>query len=578
MPKPSRSTGPALPKSLSGISGLDEITRGGLPKGRPTLICGEAGCGKTLFALHFLIHGIRDFHEPGVFISFEERRADLEANVESLGFDLAGLQRRRKLVIDHVRVERAEIEETGAYDLEGLFVRIGCAIDSVGAKRIVLDTVEALFSTLSDSNVIRSELRRLFEFLKDRGVTAIITAERGKGTLTRHGIEEYVSDCVIVLDHRVINQVSTRRLRVIKYRGSAHGTNEYPFLIDHDGFTVLPITSAGLKHEVSSERISAGVDRLDAMLDGGYYRGSSILVSGTAGTGKTSLAAHFVERACSNGERCLYFAFEESAAQITRNMRSVGIDLKKWLRKGNLEIQASRPTAFGLETHLVSVHRALDEFRPTVVAFDPISNMIRVGSRDEVGEMLMRTVDMLKSRRITAFFTSLTSSTRIEQTDLGISSLMDTWILLRDIESQGERNRRLYILKSRGMAHSNQIREFVLTSQGIKLLDVYVGTGAVLTGSARIAQEATERMSALARQAEIERRKRALEVRRLKMEADVAELERQYELEESEVLTLLADEGTRADEERTDRDVLAVARKADRIPVRKTTPARRSRV
>ena len=460
-----------LPKCQTGIRGLDEITDGGIPKGRPTLVCGGAGCGKTLFAMEFLVRGAAQYNEPGVFMSFEESSEELTQNVASLGFDLNDLEARKMMYLDNVRIERSEIEETGEYDLEGLFIRLNHAIDSIGANRVVLDTVESLFGGLANESILRAELRRLFRWLKEKGVTAIITGERGENMLTRHGLEEYVSDCVILLGNRVEGQISTRRLRIVKYRGSAHGTNEYPFLIDEKGISVMPITSIGLQHDVSTERISSGIPRLDTMLGGeGYYRGSSILVSGTAGTGKTSIAAHFANAACSRGERCLYFAFEEAPSQITRNMRSIGIDLEPWMNQGLLDIYAVRPTIYGLEMHLVKMYKMVMEFKPEVVVIDPVTNLIAIGSDTEVKSMLARLIDFLKANQITAFFTNLSHGGSLEQTEFGISSLMDTWLLLRDIEIGGERNRGLYILKSRGMAHSNQIREFLLTDKGITLL------------------------------------------------------------------------------------------------------------
>ena len=462
-----------LPKTPTGIEGLDQVTRGGLPKGRPTLVCGAAGCGKTLLAMEFLVRGATQFEEPGAFICFEETAEELAANVRSLGFDLDRLIEEKKIAIDFVRIEPAEIIENGEYDLEALFLRMGFAIDSVGAKRVVLDTIEALFGGFTDQALLRSELRRLFRFLKDRGVTAIITGERGHGSLTRQGLEEYVSDCVILLDHRVNEQVSTRRLRIVKYRGTAHGTNEYPFLIDEKGMSVLPLTSLGLDHAVSSERVSSGVPRLDAMLGGkGFYRGTSILVTGTAGTGKTSLAAHFVAAACARGERCLYLAFEESAGQLYRNMRSIGVDLEPQAAKGTLRMHASRPTLLGLEAHLVQMHKMIEEFDPAVVVIDPISNLVNAGTTADTQAMLLRLIDFLKGRGTTAFFTHLTSGGgTADMTDVGVSSLIDSWILLRNIETDGERRRGLYILKSRGMSHSNQVHEFLLTDRGVELRD-----------------------------------------------------------------------------------------------------------
>jgi len=480
----------SLPKTPTGMAGLDEITGGGFPRGRPTLVCGSAGCGKTLLAIEFLVRGATQYGEPGVFMAFEETAEELAQNVRSLGFDLDELTRKKKLLVDYVHIERSEIEEAGEYDLEGLFIRLGHAIDSIGARRVVLDTIEVLFGGMSNTAILRSELRRLFRWLKDKGVTAVITGERGDGTLTRQGLEEYVSDCVIALDHRVKEQLSTRRLRIVKYRGTVHGTNEYPFLIDETGISVLPITSLGLQHEASSERISTGIPRLDSMLGGeGLYRGSSVLISGTAGIGKTSLVAHIADAACRRGERCLYFAFEESQSQLVRNMGSIGLDLGQWVKKGLLRFHASRPTLHGLESHLASIHKWINDFEPRVVIVDPITNFLRAGEESEAESMLIRLIDFLKTRQITAVFTSLTHGGGfLEQSGAGISSLVDTWLLLRDIELAGERNRGMYVLKSRGMAHSNQIREFLLSDRGIELRDAYLGTEGVLTGAARQSQ------------------------------------------------------------------------------------------
>ena len=530
----------ALPKAATGIQGLDEITGGGLPKGRPTLVCGGPGCGKTLLACEFLIRGATQFKEPGALISFEETSEELAQNVRSLGFDMNELIEQKKLALDHVRIEPNEIEEVGEYDLEGLMVRIALAIDSVGAKRIVLDTIEALFGGFTNQALLRSELRRLFRFLKDKGVSAVITGERGDGTLTRQGLEEYVSDCVILLDHRVAEQVSTRRLRIVKYRGSTHGTNEYPFLIDERGISVLPVTGLSLDHAVSNERMSSGVPRLDAMLGGkGYYRGSSVLVSGTAGTGKTSLAAHFAHETAKNGERVLYLAFEESPKQLQRNMRSIGIDLEPYVKKDLIRIDASRPTLFGLEMHLVRIHKMVSEFKPAAVVVDPISNFVTSGTDLETESMLLRLVDFLKAQQVTAFFTNLTSGgTPWEKTDVGISSLIDTWLLLRDIESAGERNRGLYVLKSRGMKHSNQIREFIITPDGIQLEDVYLGPEGVLTGSMRAEHEAREAAAALKRREETARRRRELERKRAALEAQIAALQADFNATEEEAKML----------------------------------------
>ena len=555
----------SLPKTPTGILGLDEVTGGGLPKGRITLICGSAGSGKTMFGTEFLARGALEYGEPGVFMAFEETARDLTENARSLGFDLDDLVARKLLVIDFVRVEPSEIEETGDYDLDGIFIRLGYAIDSIGAKRVMLDTLDALFSGLKNEAIVRAELRRLFRWLKDRGVTAILTGERGDGALTRHGLEEYVSDCVILLDNRVIDQVSTRRLRVVKYRGSSHGTNEYPFLIDERGISVLPVTSMGLQHSVSRERVPSGIPRLDAMLGGkGYYRGSTILVSGTAGSGKSSVAAHFARAAGERGERCLYMAFEESPGQIMRNMRSIGVDLEPLVRGGLVRFNASRAMTFGLEMHLAVFHRLVREFDPQVVIVDPITNMGGRSSNDDTTDMLIRLIDMLKSKGITALLTSLTrAGAAPESTDAVISSLVDTWLLLRDIELAGERNRAMYVLKSRGMEHSHQIREFLLTSSGIELVDVYLGPEGVLTGSARQAQEARERADNLLREQEIQGRQRELERKREAMEARIAALRKEFEVEESEALRGINQDLTREQVLKSDRTRMSERRESD---------------
>jgi circadian clock protein KaiC len=554
-----------LPKSPTSIQGLDEITGGGLPKGRPTLVCGGAGCGKTLFAMEFLVRGATQYNEPGVFISFEETEKELTANVASLGFDLDNLVKRKKIWLEHIHVERGEIEQSGEYDLEGLFIRIHLAIESIGAKRVVLDTIESLFSELPNPTILRSELRRLFRWLKRKGVTTIVTAERGEGAFTRQGLEEYVSDCVILLDHRVNDQSSIRRLRIVKYRGSTHGTNEYPFLIDEDGFSVLPVTSLGLNYTSSPERISTGIERLDTMLSGkGYFRGSTVLVSGTAGTGKTSIAARFAEAACIRGERVLYFTFEESASQLVRNMRSIGIELEQWVKKGLLVFHATRPTLYGLETHLTTSIKLINKFNPDIVILDPINGFMIGENRFEVKTMLLRLVDFLKMKRVTAFFTSLTSATEnMEIPDVYISSLIDTWLLLRDIEIGGERNRGLYVLKSRGMAHSNQIREFRLTNHGIELLDVYVGADGVLTGSARLSQETKDDAEQLLRQQEIGSKQFSLERKRDAMEAQIVVLRSEFEAEQSEALKVIGIEKARNDRFTQDKVKMAKSRRGD---------------
>ena len=551
-----------LPKCPTGIAGLDQITFGGLPKGRPTLVCGSAGCGKTLLGIEFLVRGAQQFGENGVCISFEETAADLAANVGSLGFDLQKLQRAKKLAIDYVYIDKSEIAETGEYDLEGLFVRLNAAIQSVGAKRVLLDTPEALFAGLSDVGVLRSELRRLFGFLKAKGVTAVITGERGEGSLTRHGLEEYVSDCVIMLDHRALqNDAVTRRLRVLKYRGSTHGTSEYPFLIDEKGISVLPVTSVGLSHAAPKQRVSTGVDELDAMLGGkGYYRGSGVLVTGTAGTGKTSLGASFLNAACARGERALMFSFEESPEQIIRNLNSIGLDMGRWVKKGLLHIEASRPSTFGFEMHLVRMHHLLENFKPKVVMMDPVSGLLPGGSAHDVTSLVLRIVDSIKERGATAVFTALNEEDDVQSTSISISSLVDTWILLRNIESSGERNRVLYVLKSRGMAHSNQIREFLMTSHGIRLRKVYLGPGGVLTGSARIAQEAEERREEMRTRQESQRSEAAARSNLRSLDARIAALMAEKETHERELSALVSDDQARRKAVAVDREALECSR------------------
>jgi circadian clock protein KaiC len=482
----------ALQKIKTGIDGLDEITEGGLPYGRPTLICGGPGCGKTLMAIEFIVKGIMMYNEPGVFMAFEEKADELAANVASLGFDLEKLQKEKKLRLDYVHIDQSEIEETGEYDLDGLFIRLEHAIDSIGAKRVVLDTIENLFAGLTNQGILRAELRRLFQWLKEKNVSAIITGEKGEGMLTRHGLEEYVSDCVIMLDHRIINQISTRRLRIVKYRGSIHGTNEYPFLIDQEGITVLPVTSLRLDKNVSSQRISTGVPALDEMFGGkGFFRGSSILVSGSAGTGKTSLAAFFADATCRRKEKCMFFAFEESPQQIMRNMRSIGLNLEELVNKRLLEFHSFRPGLYGLEMHLAKMYKLIKKFKPRAVILDPITNLVTVGLLTEVNAMLLRLIDHLQNEGITLMMTALNSGST-EHIDENVSSLVDAWLLVRDVEMDGERNRALYIMKSRGMKHSKEVREFIISSKGLDLVDVYRGAEGVLIGSARIAKEREE--------------------------------------------------------------------------------------
>ena len=556
------SAGGALPKCLTGISGLDDVTLGGLPAGRPTLLCGAAGCGKTLFAMTFLVNGATLYGETGVFMSFEERSHDLIENVASLGYDVEALVSDGRLAIDHVRVESAEIEESGEYDLEALFVRLGYAIDRIGAKRVVLDTIEALFSGFTDQAVLRAELRRLFGWLKDKGVTAIITGERGDGQLTRYGIEEYVSDCVILLDNRVLDQVTTRRLRIVKYRGSAHGTNEYPFLIDDQGISVMPITSAGLEHRTSSAVVPTGVAGLDAMFGiGGFYRGSSVLLSGLAGTGKSTFSASFADAVCKRGENCLYFAFEESPDQIIRNMRSAGIDLQQHRDSGLLHFEAARPSLYGLEMHLARMNRDIEDYGPDAVVVDPISAFR--GVQSEIHATLLRLADICKARGITGIFTSLSlAADHVTESDRGVSSLMDSWISLTDVEASGERNRVLYVLKSRGMKHSNQMREYLLTDHGIELIEPYVGVQGVLTGAARLAQEAAERDAALERAQARERRRRDLLRKRVAIERQIAEMQALLQAEEEEAALVRAHEAEHEGVLTEDRAAMAIKRGA----------------
>jgi circadian clock protein KaiC len=557
---------PSIDKAPTGIAGLDEITYGGLPKGRPTLLCGSAGCGKTLFSMTFLYNGVVKYGEPGVFVAFEERPEDLIKNVGPLQYDIEKLIADKKLALDHIQIEGNDIEESGEYDLGGLFIRLGFAIDAVGAKRVVIDSIEALFGGLNNQAILRSELRRLFEWLKAKGVTAVITGERGSGALTRHGLEEYVADCVILLDNRVNDQLSTRRLRVVKYRGSSHGTNEYPFIIDDEGITVMPVTSVGLAHEASTERVSSGIPDLDDMLGGkGYYKGSSILLSGMAGSGKSTAAAHFADSICNGGERCIYFAMEESPQQIMRNMRSVGIDLQKRVDSRLLRFSARRPNLYGLETHLAAMHREILEFEPAAVVVDPMSALMSAGATGDVHSMILRLVDMLKARGVTALFTNLGQG-RAESvtTEMQISSLMDTWLLLYNRESNGEHNRQLYLLKSRGMAHSNQVREFILTAEGIRLRAAYIGPDGVLTGSARLAQEAKDKADRLLREQEIERRSRAIERRRREIKTQIEALEDQLATEETEVKLLNREGLARAERLVRDRVEMGTSRSSSR--------------
>lgn len=536
-----------LSKAATGIAGFDEITFGGLPAGRPTLICGAAGAGKTLFATEFIVRGARDLGEPGVIMAFEETVKDLETNVASLGFNLKKMQKDNLLRIDHVHVDRSEIEETGEYDLDGLFIRLGYAIDSIGAKRVMLDTLENLFSGLKNEAILRAELRRLFSWLKEKGVTAVITGEKGDGTLTRQGLEEYVSDCVIMLDHRIKNQISTRLLRIVKYRGSLHGTNEYPFLIDEEGVSVLPVTSLKLDNEVSGERVSSGITTLDNMLGGkGFFRGSSILISGTAGTGKTSMAAYFADATCKRKERCLYLAFEESPRQIIRNMKSIGINLDQHIETGQLMLHSSRPTSHGLEMHLVEIHKKVQQFKPHTVILDPITNLVTIGSMGDVKSILIRLIDFLQSEGITVMFTALIYNNDTSlQADEGVSSLVDAWLLVRDIESNGERNRGVYIMKSRGMKHSNQVREFVISENGLELVDVFLGPDGILIGSAREAQELAMATGHELRTHALGRKDKEIERKRNLLEAKIASLKVEFESIQDELNKTYVEEDLR---------------------------------
>jgi circadian clock protein KaiC len=555
---------PLLTKAPTGIEGLDEITFGGLPQGRPTLLCGAAGCGKTLFAMTFLYNGATKFGEPGVFVAFEERPAELIKNVCSLNYDIEKLVAEKKFALDHIQIERTQIEESGEYDLDGLFIRLGYAIDSIGAKRVVLDTIETLFGGLQNPAILRSELRRLFEWLKEKGVTAIVTGERGGGTLTRHGLEEYVSDCVIQLDNRVTDQLSTRRLRVVKYRGSQHGSNEYPFIIDEEGITVMPVTSAGLAHDASTERVSSGIPDLDLMLEGsGFFRGASVLISGMAGSGKSTVSAHFANAACSRGEKCIYFAMEESPQQIIRNMRSVGLNLQKWVAEGLLRFSAKRPSLFGLETHLAAIHREVTHFKPAVVIVDPLSALMNAGQAGDVQAMALRLIDFLKTQGVTTLFTSLThGNVEYARTDVEISSLIDAWLLLYNKESDGEHNRQLYLLKSRGMAHSNQVREFFMTRDGIKLRNVYVGPRGVLTGSARIQQEHKDQAAKIVRERETKRREREVARKRRQIEAQIELLQAELAADQAEEQMLQTEASAREERLRAERVDVTTRRSA----------------
>jgi circadian clock protein KaiC len=554
-----------LPKCPTGIQGLDEITGGGLPRQRPTLVCGGAGCGKTMLAAEFLVRGAIEFDEPGVFMAFEETETELKANVASLGFDLAALIRRKKVVFDYVHIERGNTRESGDYDLEGLFVRLGHAIDSIGAKRVVLDTLEVLFACLANEAILRSELRRLFRWLKDKGVTAVITAERGREALTRHGLEEYVSDCVILLDHRINDHIATRHLRVVKYRGAMHGTNEFPFLIGDHGISMLPITSLALNHTVSNERIATGIPRLDSMLGGqGFFRGSSILLTGTPGTGKTSVAASFAQAAGLRGERTLFFSFEESPDQIIRNMNAISVRLEPLLKRDLLQFQSHRPSHYGLEMHLATMFKTIAEFKPKVVIVDPITCLIDLGTVSEGRSMVTRLVDYLKARQITTLFTSLVHlGDSMHANVAAVAAPMDAWLSLKYLEGNGELNRVFNVLKARGMAHSNQIREFLISDHGIDIVDAYVGASGVLTGSARAAQNALEKAAVLNGQQEAAKLVRQVEQKRNALERRISALRSDHETEAAELRRVAEQVGNRTLVLGTERAASGVLRKAD---------------
>ncbi len=567
--KARQSTCKTLPKAPTGIQGLDEITMGGLPRGSPTLVSGGAGSGKTMFGVEFLVRGATQYGEPGVFLSFEETIADLNKNAASLGFDLDRLVAEKKLFLDHVFISEGELTETGDYDLDGLFIRIADAVQKVGARRIVLDTLESLFSELRNPGILRAEIRRLFAWLRQKGLTAVITAERSQpDKLTRFGIEEFVSDCVILLDNRIREEISTRRLRVVKYRGSIHGTNEYPFVIDEEGFSVLPLSSLGLDHDASVERVSSGIAQLDGMLGGqGFFRGSSILISGTAGTGKTSVAAHFVDAACRRGERCLFLAFEESPQQIIRNMQSIGINFEPWARKGLLRFHAARSTYWGIEQHLLRSHKEISSFVPSVVVVDPITNLLMNSTQSQVRSMLTRLVDFLKTLGVTAIFTSLTvGGETLQLSEEDVSSLMDTALLLKSVEVGGERNRSIYVLKSRGMAHSNQIREFLLTDRGVCLLDVYLGPDGTLTGSARLAQEMRERAAGTSQRQELEGFQSELERKRRIFEGRIATQQAEFEEASGIIQRSIAQSQLRGQELLQERRQMSRSREAGTSP------------
>jgi len=554
-----------LPKSLTGIEGLDDITMGGLPKARTTLICGGTGTGKTLLAMEFLLRGATQFNEPGVFMAFEESTNDLIANVASIGFDLKGLITAEKVVVDFVYIDHEQIVEAGEYNLDALFIRLGTAIDAIGAKRVVLDTIESLFSSLPNPAVLRAELRRLFRWLKEKGVTAVITGEGGTDALTRHGLEEFISDCVINLTISIEDRVASRRLRIMKYRGSSHGTNEYPFVIDGKGFSLIPITSSKLEYKISNAKVSSGIPRLDTMLGGrGFFEGSVIMVSGPSGTGKTTFMSHFADAACRRNERAVYISFEESPDQIIRNMSSVGLTLDKWIKQGLLVMESRRPTQCGLDMHLVLAQKLIAEHDPKIVIMDPVTSFSDIANSSDVKRILMKFVDHMKSLGVTTMFGSLTpSELPAEVSAVNISSIIDSWILLRDMESNGERNRGLYILKSRGMRHSNQVREFLISDHGVDICDVYTGTGGVTTGGARLNMLAQEKALSLKLQEEIELRQFDLENKRNVLDSKIAAMRAEFAAQEAGNLKMIAQEKNRQTQLSADQTAMGKARTVD---------------
>jgi circadian clock protein KaiC len=555
--------GEELEKAPTGITGLDQITGGGLPLGRVTLVAGSAGAGKTLLGMEFLVAGAREYAEPGVLVSFEESAAKVALNVRSLGFDVEQLRRDGLLDVLSFQVDPAEIATSGEFDFGPLFAILEDAIERIGARRVVLDTIEVLFGAFGDDATVRSELSRLARWLEARGITAIVTGERGDKSLTRHGIEEYVTDCVILLDHRVNDEISTRRLRVVKYRGSAHGTNEYPFLISARGFVVLPVTSIALDYQASDERIPTGIARLDHMLGGGLFRGSTLLVSGTAGTGKTSVGAHLAHAACARGERALLVLFEESPLQYLRNMRSIGLDLRPWVDAGLLRIWAARQSTFGMETHLAVLARLIEEETPAVAVLDGIAGLAGALAPEALS-MVARKIDLLKTHGVTTLITALSPGD--EASTVSVSAMVDTWLLLRNVETDGERNRLLFVLKSRGTAHSNQVREFVLTDHGVELVDVYIGASGVLAGSARVAQLAAQRNAEVRQDAELSRRRRDLHRSVIEREAHLVSVQDQLDAERTEIERIDLRERHEAADTEADRSAMATRRWADAAP------------